>query len=197
MIELFQPQIIDDVVPSYIQQKLLNKMLEYGKWRFLQDVSGNVDQPYPSMGFVHNVLRPDLGILDEQLYSEIAIPLINAITLRANLKENMKFVHCRTFLQLPLREEFRKEYNGIHLDLPEPHLAAVYYFTDTDGDTVLFENNDYNTERGSNNNEMKELCRVTPKRGRAVIFDGAYYHASSQPRKNMRLIMNFNLIKQV
>ena len=193
---MFEPLVIEDVVPGYIQQKLFNKMLEYGKWTFLQDVSGNINQPYPSMGFVDTIKRPVEGVLRPQIYNEISVLLANAIIQRGVLTGNLDLVHCRTFLQLPLRKEFKKKYNGIHIDLPDPHLAAVYYFCDSDGDTVIFKNNDHNTERGSNHNKLEELQRVTPKRGRAVVFDGAYYHASSQPQKNMRLIMNFNFTEK-
>jgi len=38
------------------------------------------------------------------------------------------------------------------------------------------------------------IQRVKPKRGRAVIFDGKYYHTAEQPTQNMRCIINFNII---
>jgi hypothetical protein len=38
-----------------------------------------------------------------------------------------------------------------------------------------------------------EHKRVTPKRGRAVLFDGSRYHCSSQPTIGYRTIINFDL----
>jgi hypothetical protein len=35
--------------------------------------------------------------------------------------------------------------------------------------------------------------RVTPKQGRAVIFDGKYYHTARQPKDKLRCIINFNI----
>ena len=37
------------------------------------------------------------------------------------------------------------------------------------------------------------VMRVTPKQGRAVIFDGKYYHTAEQPKDNLRCIINFNV----
>ena len=37
------------------------------------------------------------------------------------------------------------------------------------------------------------VLRVTPKQGRAVIFDGKYYHTARQPKDKLRCIINFNI----
>ena len=70
--------------------------------------------------------------------------------------------------------------NIIHTDFDIPHLVLLYYVHDSDGDTILFDEND---------NEIK---RVTPKKGRAIFFDGNIRHCSSSPTKGLRSILNFN-----
>ena len=35
--------------------------------------------------------------------------------------------------------------------------------------------------------------KVTPKQGRVVLFDGAYYHTAQQPNNNIRCIVNYDL----
>ena len=70
--------------------------------------------------------------------------------------------------------------NKIHVDFFIPHLVLLYYVHDSDGDTILFDEND---------NEIK---RVTPKKGRAIFFEGSIKHCSSSPTKGLRSILNFN-----
>jgi len=36
--------------------------------------------------------------------------------------------------------------------------------------------------------------RITPKRGRLVIFDGSQYHASSYTTGDYRCVINMNLV---
>lgn len=71
---------------------------------------------------------------------------------------------------------------------------------DTDGDTLFSSYNDGefsdNLSEGekfsivnSSNNIQK---RVTPKKGRCVVFDGRIYHASSTPTIDDRFVLNYN-----
>lgn len=69
-----------------------------------------------------------------------------------------------------------------HIDYPEPHLVLIYYFNDSDGDTVMYDN------------EVNEIKRVTPKAGRFVLFDGLILHSSTPPVTNkFRVVFNINL----
>ena len=44
--------------------------------------------------------------------------------------------------------------------------------------------------------DFKEKNRVTPKQGRAIVFDGHHWHTSGQPKDmgGLRIIMNYNLV---
>jgi hypothetical protein len=75
--------------------------------------------------------------------------------------------------------------HSAHIDFDEPHLVALYYPHDTDGDTVF-----YDAKENGN-----EIFRVSPKKGSIVFFDGSIYHASSNPVKhNFRMTINFNFV---
>jgi hypothetical protein len=87
-----------------------------------------------------------------------------------------------------------------HIDTWRPHWVAIYYVNDSDGDTIIFnETNDtYNSGQTdinkslSNNFTIKR--RVTPKKGKVLIFEGKYYHTSSWPTVNKcRSVININL----
>ena len=184
--------IIDDVIPKDLQDKTQEILMNYPGWVFLKDMSyANFEMDFPSYGFNMTFKHPEHGILSP-LYEAIAVPIANAIMEKGKINfENIPF--NRAFLQVPLEQRFIKEHNGVHIDLPEDHYACVYYVNDSDGDTIIYEQNRYDTECGSQNVQLKEHKRVTPKKGRVVIFDGARFHCSSQPRNNYRCIINFDL----
>ena len=80
-----------------------------------------------------------------------------------------------------------------HVDLTEPHKVLLYYVNDSDGDTFMF-NEMYNLDTIEEKEELKTFTlkeRVTPKKNKAIIFDGLRYHSSSKPVKNTaRYIIN-------
>jgi hypothetical protein len=61
----------------------------------------------------------------------------------------------------------------------------LYYVNDSDGDTVVF--NEKNTESTLTVNN-----RITPVRGKSVLFDSSYFHSSTPPTEhNERVVLNF------
>jgi hypothetical protein len=78
-----------------------------------------------------------------------------------------------------------KEPNNIHTDSLEPHIVALYYPHDSDGETVFFD-----SMEGKN-----EILRITPERGTIVFFDGSIPHSSSNPvEHDIRITVNYNFI---
>ena len=67
-----------------------------------------------------------------------------------------------------------------HIDTPDDHYVCLYYINDSEGDTIIFDDNG------------EELQRITPKKGRIVFFEGSMYHCSSRPATKTRAILNFN-----
>lgn len=158
---------------------------------FFERRSG-VDSKFPSHGFAQVFKHPDSGI-QSVFYESLCVPIINRFMEKTNLKIN-DIHYTRSFLQLPLSDKYIKEHNGIHVDLSIDHLACVYYCNDSDGDTIIYEQNTEDTPPGSNNVKLVEHARVAPKKGRFVCFDGKRYHCSSQPKNNLRCIINFDLV---
>ena len=70
-----------------------------------------------------------------------------------------------------------------HQDLNIPHWVCLYYVNDSDGDTILFEDD-----------KKTVIQQVTPKKGRIVFFDGNIYHTSSKPKNNIRSVINIDFI---
>jgi hypothetical protein len=193
MVELKETIVIDDIIPENLQNEFHDILINYPMWRFIKDMSyADYDMQFPSYGFNMMFKHPDHGIVSP-LYEKISVPIANAILEKTNIKfEDIYF--NRAFLQLPLEKRFVKENNGVHVDIFQPHYACVYYINDSDGDTIIYEQNKFDTEGGSKNVNLVEHKRVTPKKGRVVIFDGMRYHCSSQPKDSYRCIINFDLI---
>ena len=185
--------IIEDAVPKDFQEKIKQTLIERPDWRFLDDMSyAKIKMRHPSYGFNMLFKHPHAGIVSD-LYEEICVKIIDYIKPKINFKVD-DIAFTRSFLQLPLDQKFIKDHNGIHVDMDVDHYACVYYVNDSDGDTIVYEQNRYDTIAGSQHVELKEHKRVTPKQGRMVLFDGARYHCSSQPKNGYRCIINFDLI---
>lgn len=68
--------------------------------------------------------------------------------------------------------------------------TAIYYVNDSDGDTVIY-NEKY--EENTVYTKLTEYTRVTPKKGRLLIFDADTIHAPSLPHLyDKRIVMNIN-----
>lgn len=191
---MFETIVVDDII-SVKEQSMLHDMIMYhADWKFLKDVSGNQNQQFPSHGFVHMLKHPEENVHKPSgMYDTIRMMFESKFKELLDYKD---IYYNRIFLQLPLAPQYKKDHNGVHVDLPPhlPHVACVYYCNDSDGDTIIYEQTIHDTPGNSQGVELKEHKRVTPKRGRTVFFDGSRYHCSSQPTVCYRTIINFDLI---
>lgn len=72
-------------------------------------------------------------------------------------------------------------------EIKEPIISAIYYVNDSTGDTVIFD------QRFGQSAPLTVKARVSPKKGRLVVFDGGLLHAGNTPKTNApRININFN-----
>ena len=189
---MFDTVVVDDLLNHKNQGHLHDMIMHHVEWKFLNDVSGNNNQPFPSNGFVHVTKHPEFA--NPSIIYDVLVGMFKE-RLQQFVPGYKEIYYNRIFLQLPLAKHFKKEHNGVHVDLPPhlPHVACVYYVNDSDGDTIIYEQTINDVPGGSQNVQLTEHKRVTPRRGRAVFFDGSRYHCSSQPTLNYRTIINFDL----
>ena len=132
-------------------------------------------------GFVENEIKTTLNSDDRYL------TLINDIVSEANIKldENYtskNFIRSKINFQTHANESGYNHINPSHIDMNLNHYVMLYYVNESDGDTLFFDD------------DGKLLKRVTPKKGRLVYFNGAIYHAGSNPIKyRERIVININL----
>jgi hypothetical protein len=217
--QLRQTYVIDDCIPENFQQQIIDETI-YQNWKLSGHnkkyfPAGQKNDPYPAYAFGLTIKKEN-EILNKDVYEKVSLPIVEYIKKSVNIKEK-DIILNRAFLQLPLEDKFIKPNHGIHLDNDIEHYVAVYYMFDSDGDTVIFEQSKYeihckseekklfgnakllnqanpSTLRLPNGKKLTEHARVTPKKGRVVLFDGARWHCANQPRNNLRCILNFNLV---
>jgi hypothetical protein len=69
----------------------------------------------------------------------------------------------------------------VHRDQEESMLVAIYYINDSDGDTLIFDD------------EYNIVQRVQPKKGRLIYFENDVLHAGQVPTNTeFRGVINFN-----
>ena len=172
---MLQAVVIDNVVPAVLADKIEGEMFSnHFPWYFLHDVAS--ENAYTkSVGFSHWFYKEG-GQNSE--YCDTIMPILSNAVDRSKLKGNHEIIIARSFLQLPLLTE--QEQNHIHVDLLYPHYVCLYYVTDADGDTCMYDK-DFNITQ-----------RIEPKKNRAVIFDGLTFHSSTNPKNGKRAVINFN-----
>jgi hypothetical protein len=190
----------DDFLDPKVQDQIEQVFLSPGfPWSFYDNLNTNLppekrdDTIPPTMIFDDTQYADYFGFghlifpTPDQLSPWISAPkliletFVNKFRLRptrvVRIKANLL---TRTHLANPL--PFRP-----HVDLPFPHTVVIYYVNDSDGDTLLLEN------RFPNRDNPKVARRISPKKGRAILFDGEHYHAGSLPTQyDTRVVINFN-----
>ena len=202
--------IIDDFIEKDYQEKIKTALLGAEDhrglqfpWYYIEDVTAayeNESQHRPGLSHQYVMLPDELtGEEDVYLdyhkvgttmseYHKLFIPMLQRVGFKFGLSD-VKVLQGRSFLQFPVNTDGTIDSPHIDIIGSIDYIVALYYVCDSDGDTVIYEEREESPE---GKYTIKE--RVTPKKGRLVIFDGALYHAAEQPiNSNTRCIVNYNL----
>lgn len=184
-------QVIDNVIASRYRNTI--EAIFFGDdcyWNFNSNVSG--DNKTKQVGLSHQI------IYDFKHYSkhvDFLLPLVFEISDKSNVNFDV-ILQARAFLQPASTCEYDNDV--FHVDVFRNHMVFLYYVNDSDGDTIIL-NKKYGDEQPSfldRNYRKKDILeKVTPKKGRVVVFDGHHYHAAGIPQTSHRCILNFNVIK--
>jgi hypothetical protein len=185
--------IIDDAIPKVrqleIEEMCTNPMF---KWSFLPNSVKEDDiNQYRARVTEHSLNVPQLGAT---LYSQNeAIPeFVTMVPILSALPYTIGFLtKIKITMTLPAAGATDLTYGMPHVDFPNTpeNMTAIYYVNDTDGDTVIF-----NEEYG-HQGQLTEKKRISPKQGRLVVFNGRLMHAGNYPTKNNpRIITNINFV---
>ncbi len=188
--------VFDDIIGLDYQNEIKKKLLgeERFPWYYIEDVSSGDSGNQKRGGFTHGYVN-EQGI--ESDYHYLFLELIKKSCSKINIKE-VNAILGRSFLQLPSNIK-REDVDTPHTDIPVDHFVMLYYVCDSDGDTIIYNEECNNLdEYDDNTNVVKNKIfsiqkKVTPKQGRVVLFNGKLYHTAEQPNNNIRCVVNYDL----
>jgi len=184
--------VFDDIVDLDTQNKIKDKMLNEASWSYVSDVTNPKLNEQQRPGFAHWFVKDE--IVRSYLHDEVE-PVITNSLKKIQVHGDRRYLQGRSFLQLPLNIDNREKLDVPHVDIADfKHLVILYYVTDADGETVIYDNQFKADEEIPKFEDLKEKQRVMPKQGRVVCFDGFYWHTSQQPSKGVRCIINYNVL---
>lgn len=122
------------------------------------------------------------------------LPVAKSLVDKFCDKHNLKLLDFfRTRVNLtPMSKDNRPLTPHVDMRNRHKHYILLVFFNDSDGDTILYDlkvDGDVHTQ-----DELKVMERFSPKAGRAVLFDGDYFHAWQHPKDHdYRLSMIANI----
>ncbi len=199
------PIIIDDVIPSLYQDEIERFLLEKQPWFFQSDITFSdahlkeLDKmglyPERRAGFGSMIFDPGKHF---GTHNNILTPILYSAIEQTGHRLN-QILLIRGFMSIPVSPEKPDRIDKPHVDRTHDHTVCLYYVNDADGDTVIFNKlANYEFEdpltKEMSPNDLPVLQTVTPKKGRCIVFDGRFYHASTQPTTGIRCVINFNFV---
>lgn len=162
---------VPDAAPAALQQKFLDATINlpfvYKTNTAYSDKGPFITDEVYDVGQCVSLLNKDWESLTRELLDN----------LKPHIPDNYKIHRAKLNLMWRCKEAGTR-WNSPHTDNPNQGvLAVVYYLNDTDGDTVIFYDN--------------EIVRVKPVKGAALILPANRLHASSHPTEALdRLVLN-------
>ena len=184
--------VFDDIVDKEEQERIKNDMLGRSfPWYFMSDITNPAIMLQKRPGFSHYFVNDyEVNSNRGDLIEKIIDNSVNKINFKLN-----KIIKCRGFLQIPIKlDPTETLVDSPHIDIPEKHLVILYYVSDTDGDTIIYNETFKDGIELPDPKLMTEKQRVKPKQGRVVIFNGHTYHSGTQSVNDVRCVINTNLI---
>ena len=183
--------VFDDIITKDYQNRIKSILVgetryndEDFPWYYIDDITSAGDYENQKRGaFGHDYVHYEEGI--ESDFHFLFIDLIKNSCSKLNIKE-VDVLQGRSFLQLPTNIK-KEDVDTPHTDMSVQHFVMLYYVCDSDGDTIIY-NEKVISEKG-----LTVQKKVSPKQGRVVLFNGAYYHTAQQPNHNLRCIVNYDL----
>lgn len=187
--------IVDQATQDLIEETLLGPETDWYFARagaYKKDLFPEVsDKQRKSIFTFNHIIFNDSKIQDHNF--NLYYKVINSIADRLNL--NVQSVtNIRAQLQLPINRPPGKGIPHVDKHDDKPYKVCLYYVNDTDGDTVLYKQTSKNsTPEEIKTGKLNEERRISPKKGRAIIFDGEVYHRASRPTTDLRCVINYNI----
>jgi hypothetical protein len=195
------PIILDDLIEEELQNQIEDTMFDCN-WRFLMDNTYAYDPSLMGLKyrkflnpFEYNI-SPSIttNILSNQKVFKSFYPIIEKTCNHINFKLE-KISRCIAGIQGVQVIREKSKVCNIHVNQKTPHLVLLYYVNNSDGETLLFDKtiNDIGAMYLSERPDFNIANKISPKKGRILLFDGRTYHSASSPTTGIRCIITLDL----
>ncbi len=183
--------VIDDFIPVYYQDKILNYCCSDNfPWYYKESSKyGNDKDKHFDKELVYEDNPQFTHIVNSSAVHDMFIPLVSKFPF--NIQEIL-----RIKLNIKTKSSLNGKFEIPHVDLLDndelpklKFITGLYYINDSDGDTIL-----YNEKYSKDLQHPLSICKtVTPKKGRMVFFSGDRMHSAGYPSlSKKRIVANFN-----
>jgi len=183
--------VFDDIINLNYQTRIKELLVGEGSfnnrdlpWYFLLDITHSEElEGQGRCAFVHNFADQKKGIVSS--FHPLFLKLIKNSCKKIKVKK-VNILQGKTLFEFP-KSKVLNIPDDPHINSNEKHFSMIYYVSDSDGDTII-----YNEKEKSKSYTIKK--RISPKQGRVVLFDGQLFHTEQEPKNYKRCIVNYDLV---
>lgn len=176
------------VTEQEIKEAKIEDVYEYTQFStsILSNKNAPMKQVLRSWNVQQNHLMPSL------------IPLFKVCNKQRMIVDLDSIIRIKANIQTKVSRKFKDKYNLPHIDCENEtkNYTLIYYINDSDGDSYFFNERVIARSKEEFIKQVKNLTvykKVTPKRGRLVLFRSDILHAGSHPIQNdFRMVINYN-----
>lgn len=198
--KFLHPIVIRDIKNTILNDRKIT-------WTYLQNTTINSDADRQYKANDSDIVCKNFGsithtlininnhtgeILTSDIYN-LFPDLKKIVETKFNIKVK-KILKARINCVFPIGETTTK-YDTPHTDHPknnEKVKTIICYITNSDGDTVLFD--EFDSGNIINSSKKTLIERFSPKEGKAIMFDSSRYHAMCFPSNNLRMVLAIILV---
>ncbi|MGA8260068.1 MAG: hypothetical protein WB783_07635 [Arenicellales bacterium] len=187
--------VFDNAVSKNYQNAIKARIQENNfPWFYVPNVSrrteGENRLATDTMGFGHCFYEQGKGSIS--FVTDFLTPLLYECCAKIDATPEMVYF-ARVIMTVANGSTHR---NLFHTDMDTAHLVCLYYVNDASGPTVILNKTHMDIGRDEvNARDQSEniACEVNPRQGRVVLFNGKYFHASTNPESGRRCIINYDV----
>tara|TARA_B110000503_G_scaffold61049_1_gene96944 strand:- start:696 stop:1322 length:627 start_codon:yes stop_codon:yes gene_type:complete len=202
MIDNNQIYILDNIIPPQYQKYLFKAITEDSTW-----VLNPTTSTFPNLitspdSNIINQINENFQFINTKFVNETTpqypsntlpiSPILHYVQSYFNYSFHYNLTKLKINLQTSLPNNSPNTFNIPHIDNSSftPYTyTLIYYANDSDGDTIIF-NEKFENSPIKNFSIYK---KITPKKGRVIIFPTNTVHCGSHPTKSIsRIVININ-----
>ena len=176
-------EVYDNVLSNYLENKIESLILDYAtqpRFPLYYQPNNTFSPTHPNFSLDPGLVNCFKGGLPNA-HSDFLSQVLYSFCFKNNIIL-YEFFQGKVYVDLPSPKP------GLnlppHIDMHgQNHWVLLYYINDSDGDTVLFKDD-----------QKTEIKRVSPKKGRIVFFNGSIPHCGSKSLINTRSVINIDFI---